>query len=127
MDAYDNFDACGALNAFVDALSNWYVRRSRDRFWSGEKAVGGQTGRLLDAVRVPADDEQADRALHAVPGRDAVAESGGRVRRPRGRERPLVRLSRRRIPSVMDETLSQQMALLREIASLGPQVRMDNG
>ena len=35
MDAYDNYGACSRLNAFVDALSNWYVRRSRDRFWSG--------------------------------------------------------------------------------------------
>ena len=37
MDAYDNFNACARLNAFVDALSNWYVRRSRDRFWSTDK------------------------------------------------------------------------------------------
>ena len=37
MDAYDNFAACAALTEFVDALSNWYVRRSRDRFWSSEK------------------------------------------------------------------------------------------
>ncbi len=36
MDQYDNFNACGRLIEFVDALSNWYVRRSRDRFWSGE-------------------------------------------------------------------------------------------
>ncbi len=36
MDQYDNFNACGQLIEFVDALSNWYVRRSRDRFWSGE-------------------------------------------------------------------------------------------
>ena len=34
MDAYDNFRACARLTEFVDALSNWYVRRSRDRFWS---------------------------------------------------------------------------------------------
>ncbi|MCL2004803.1 MAG: isoleucine--tRNA ligase [Planctomycetaceae bacterium] len=34
MDRYDHFSACGELNAFVDALSNWYVRRNRDRFWS---------------------------------------------------------------------------------------------
>jgi isoleucyl-tRNA synthetase len=34
MDRYDHFAACGALNSFVDALSNWYVRRNRDRFWS---------------------------------------------------------------------------------------------
>ena len=35
MDQYDNFNACAQLIEFVDALSNWYVRRSRDRFWSG--------------------------------------------------------------------------------------------
>ncbi len=34
MDAYDNFAACQAIIGFVDALSNWYVRRSRDRFWA---------------------------------------------------------------------------------------------
>src|SRR5690606_22938132 len=26
MDAYDNYNACAAINAFVDGLSNWYVR-----------------------------------------------------------------------------------------------------
>ena len=36
MDAYDNFNACSRLIEFVDALSNWYVRRSRDRFWSSD-------------------------------------------------------------------------------------------
>ncbi|QDU90637.1 Isoleucine--tRNA ligase [Pirellulimonas nuda] len=34
MDAYDNFTACAAITEFVDALSNWWVRRSRDRFWA---------------------------------------------------------------------------------------------
>ena len=37
LDEYDNFNACGRLNAFVDALSNWYVRRGRERYWSGDK------------------------------------------------------------------------------------------
>ncbi len=35
----DAFDATGggrALAAFVDDLSNWYVRRSRPRFWDGD-------------------------------------------------------------------------------------------
>ena len=35
MNAYDGFTAAQRLNAFVDALSNWYVRRSRERFWGG--------------------------------------------------------------------------------------------
>src|SRR5207237_1105207 len=37
MDAYDNFGACASITEFVDALSNWYVRRSRDRFWAADK------------------------------------------------------------------------------------------
>jgi len=33
MDAYDLFGACAAVATYLDALTNWYVRRSRDRFW----------------------------------------------------------------------------------------------
>ena len=76
MDAYDNFAACERITAFVDALSNWYVRRSRDRFWSADKQIAGQARRLLDALRMPADDGEAHRPVRAVPGRSAVAEPG---------------------------------------------------
>ncbi|MCE7883897.1 MAG: isoleucine--tRNA ligase [Actinobacteria bacterium ATB1] len=34
MDAYDIAGACAEVTAFVDALNNWYIRRSRDRFWA---------------------------------------------------------------------------------------------
>jgi isoleucyl-tRNA synthetase len=37
MDAYDSFGAAECICRFVDVLSNWYVRRSRDRFWATEK------------------------------------------------------------------------------------------
>ncbi len=37
MDAYDNYAACQRITEFVDALSNWYVRRSRDRFWAADR------------------------------------------------------------------------------------------
>ena len=33
MDRFENYPAAQKLNDFVDALSNWFVRRSRDRFW----------------------------------------------------------------------------------------------
>lgn len=33
MDRFENYPAAGRINDFVDALSNWYVRRSRERFW----------------------------------------------------------------------------------------------
>jgi isoleucyl-tRNA synthetase len=35
-DAYDALRAARATEAFVDDLSNWYVRRNRRRFWKGE-------------------------------------------------------------------------------------------
>lgn len=34
MDLLDNYPAASRLSEFVDALSNWYVRRSRERFWA---------------------------------------------------------------------------------------------
>jgi len=36
LDAYDVSGACGTVRSYLDALTNWYVRRSRDRFWSGD-------------------------------------------------------------------------------------------
>jgi isoleucyl-tRNA synthetase len=39
LDAYDATRAGHALAAFVDDLSNWYVRRSRRRFWDGDEAA----------------------------------------------------------------------------------------
>ncbi len=34
MEEFRVYDATVALTAFVDALSNWYVRRCRSRFWA---------------------------------------------------------------------------------------------
>jgi isoleucyl-tRNA synthetase len=39
LDAYDATTAGRAITAFVDDLSNWYVRRSRRRFWEGDGAA----------------------------------------------------------------------------------------
>ena len=40
LDAYDLYTATGRISSFVDALSNWYVRRSRDRFWAPVETGG---------------------------------------------------------------------------------------
>jgi isoleucyl-tRNA synthetase len=40
--ALDDYDAAGAgaqISTFVDELSNWYVRRSRRRFWDGDDSA----------------------------------------------------------------------------------------
>ena len=33
-------EAARSLQEFVDDLSNWYVRRSRERFWAKEHGAG---------------------------------------------------------------------------------------
>jgi isoleucyl-tRNA synthetase len=37
MNRLDLAAACNALPPFIEALNNWYIRRSRDRFWKAEK------------------------------------------------------------------------------------------
>ncbi|HEX2355956.1 MAG TPA: isoleucine--tRNA ligase [Micromonosporaceae bacterium] len=37
MDEYDISGACAIVRSYLDALTNWYVRRSRDRFWGGDQ------------------------------------------------------------------------------------------
>jgi isoleucyl-tRNA synthetase len=44
LDAYDTMGAGRAITAFVDDLSNWYVRRSRRRFWN-QGGEGGEDAR----------------------------------------------------------------------------------
>ncbi|MEQ8716052.1 MAG: isoleucine--tRNA ligase [Acidimicrobiales bacterium] len=45
MDAYDLPAACGRITAFLDALNNWYIRRSRDRFWAPAAEVDPEAKR----------------------------------------------------------------------------------
>ena len=36
LDEYDLFGACRVVREHLDVLTNWYVRRSRGRFWAGD-------------------------------------------------------------------------------------------
>ena len=47
MEDYDLYQACSSVTSFLDALNNWYIRRSRDRFWSrvGASRASDQTKR----------------------------------------------------------------------------------
>ncbi len=42
LDAYDLPGAAAEIQAFIDALNNWYIRRSRDRFWGTESATSSE-------------------------------------------------------------------------------------
>ncbi|GAA1795832.1 isoleucine--tRNA ligase [Planosporangium flavigriseum] len=37
LDAFDLSGACNSVRSYLDALTNWYVRRSRNRFWTGDR------------------------------------------------------------------------------------------
>ena len=56
--AYERFwtpDAVTAFESFVEDLSNWYIRRSRPRFWDGERdALRTLWVALVQALRVVA-------------------------------------------------------------------------
>ena len=123
MDAYDNYPACTRISEFVDALSNWYVRRSRDRFWKGDPQSPDKrdaywtlyecllTTCKLIAPFTPFLAETLWQNLAGVFGPRAV-ESVHLCDYPRYDE------------SAADLTLCQRMQLLREIASLGRSARM---
>lgn len=42
LDAYELADATAVIQDYLDALTNWYIRRSRERFWNtGDGAASG--------------------------------------------------------------------------------------
>ena len=50
LEDFDTQRAGGLLAQFVDDLSNWYVRRSRRRFWDGDPAALATLHDTLDVV-----------------------------------------------------------------------------
>jgi isoleucyl-tRNA synthetase len=48
-DSYDLFAACSSIRSFLDALNNWYIRRSRDRFWRARAESGPTDTDKVDA------------------------------------------------------------------------------
>jgi isoleucyl-tRNA synthetase len=129
MDQYDNFGAAQHLKEFVDALSNWYVRRSRDRFWAADKRAPEKldaywtlyesllTTAKLVAPFVPFVAETLWQNLKQGAsseergGVSGVAESVHLCDYPVGDA------------AAVDEALSARMNLVREIASLGRNAR----
>lgn len=128
LDAYENFNACGRLTEFVDALSNWYVRRSRDRFWSNEQSTDKLDAYwtlyecLLTTSKLiaPFTPFLAEAMWHNL----AAATFGDRAESRQPRESVhLCDYPAADVASI-DKNLSQQMAMMREIVSLGRSARM---
>jgi isoleucyl-tRNA synthetase len=50
LDGYDIGGACQALRDHLEVLTNWYIRRSRNRFWAGEPAALDTLWTVLEAI-----------------------------------------------------------------------------
>ena len=50
LDNYEVANACDSTRAFLDVLTNWYIRRSRDRFWSDDVAAFDTLYTVLEVV-----------------------------------------------------------------------------
>ena len=120
LEDFDSQIAGRALARFIDDLSNWYVRRSRRRFWDGETAALGTlheclvTLTQLLAPLVPFITEQVWQEL-VIP---ADSKQPASVHLSNW---PAVNAS------AIDTELAAQVALTRRIVELGRATRAESG
>ena len=125
MENYHLTNAPRAIEAFVDDLSNWYVRRSRDRFWGAEAGVDKQaayatlyevlvTLAKLSAPFIPFLADELYRNLVGSLNPDAPLS---------------VHLAEYPVAddTLIDSTLENDMAFTREVISMGHAARNRSG
>jgi isoleucyl-tRNA synthetase len=122
--AYENYDAPGAtrpIQAFVKRLSNWYLRRSRHRFWKSDSdddknaayATLYEALVTLSKLLAPAMPLLADEIYHNL----VASVDPGAPESVHLATWPEVQAER------IDETLHSEMALVMQLASLGHAAR----
>ncbi|MET9311168.1 isoleucine--tRNA ligase [Kribbella sp. NPDC003505] len=120
-EAYAGFDTqrLGLLiNSFVDVLSNWYVRRSRRRFWSGDAgalATLHETLDVLTRVMAPLTPFVTERVWQDVlrPVTPGLPESVHLASFPTYDE------------TLVDDTLARHVAMARRVVELGRSARAE--
>jgi isoleucyl-tRNA synthetase len=50
LDTYDVASACESVRGFLDVLSNWYIRRSRGRFWDTANTASDSRDNAFDTL-----------------------------------------------------------------------------
>ena len=120
LDAYDTQRAGKLLSAYIDDLSNWYVRRSRRRFWAGDASALSTLHECLSIVTLvmapftPFITEQVWQDLFA----STDAERAISVHLA---DWPEVDAS------LISDELSENMALVRRLVELGRAARATSG
>ena len=50
LDVYDLAGACASVRLYLEGLTNWYIRRSRQRFWDGDSGAIDTLHTVLEVV-----------------------------------------------------------------------------
>jgi isoleucyl-tRNA synthetase len=119
-EAYESYltvDVVRAFESFVEDVSNWYIRRSRRRFWDGnEAALGSLWYALVQGLRVVA------------PVMPFLADHLWRVLTAPAVGAPeSVHLAGWPEPALPDRALLEEVAELRRVVELGRQARSAAG
>jgi isoleucyl-tRNA synthetase len=129
--ALADFDAPRAgkrLAAFVDDLSNWYVRRSRERFWNADPEAGRDD---TDAAFTTLHTCLSTLARLLAPFTPFLADElhENLVRLVAGEAPESVHLTEYPVPdeTARDEALREAMALARRLVTLGRDARTAAG
>ena len=118
LDQFDTQRAGRLIATFIDDLSNWYVRRSRRRFWDGDPAA---LATLHEALRTV--------TLCMAPFTPFITERVWQDLFSTGDAPDSVHLASWPIvdETVIDEKLASDMALVRRIVELGRAARATSG
>jgi isoleucyl-tRNA synthetase len=122
LETFDTATSGRRLGAFIDDLSNWYVRRSRRRFWDGPSAADGASAfaTLYECVTVL--------TLLMAPFTPFVTDHvWGVLRKPGAPESVHLASWPAADDSLIDPELSAQMALTRRLVELGRSARSAAG
>lgn len=119
LETYDFLNPAKHIEAFIDEFSNWYIRRSRNRFWSSamteDKVSAYQTLHkvLLTVARMiaPYAPLIADDIYRNLGGEESVHLT----------DYPQVNTA------VIDETLESEMETARQIVELARNIRNESG
>jgi len=112
LDALDATAAGRAIAEYVDELSNWYVRRSRRRFWDGDPAASATLHHALTTVAkllAPFTPFIADEIYENLDGSEASVH--------------LCDFPNSNPPALRDVELEESMAVARETVRLGLSAR----
>jgi isoleucyl-tRNA synthetase len=118
LESFDTATAGRRLAALIDDLSNWYVRRSRRRFWDGPSSVDGASAfaTLYEAVTTL--------TLLMAPFTPFVTDYlWGVLRRPGAPESVHLASWPSYDMELIDPLLSAQMSLARRLVELGRSAR----